>query len=263
MFKKLIPVAIVAACAFAQGAKAQTNLQMFYDFGKDRGIITTTLEGFYGDKWGNTFFFVDYDYQLKNAAPNGTYFEIARCFNFWQDTPLGGLSVQLEYNGGRYNFYGINNAVLAGLDYFLHSSDFRNTFNFKVLYKWIDYAKVDDPNRTMQTYINGDPYKSNVPLQFTFVWGMQDLFGVKGLRFSGFADFWWQDHDLFNDNKGEAMTPEVSQFVFLSEPQIWYNVGQHFGCDNLNIGGEVELSYDFGSSKGFWVRPCAGLKWIF
>ena len=252
MYKKLIPVAIVAACAFAQGAKAQTNLQMFYDFGKDRGIITTTLEGFYGDKWGNTFFFVDYDYQLKNTAPNGTYFEIARCFNFWQESAIGGLSLQLEYNGGRYSAYGINNAVLAGLDYFLHSSDFRNTFNFKVLYKWIDYA--DQPN----------DYSSAAPLQFTFVWGMQDLFGVKGLRFSGFADFWWQDHSLYTDNKGEdLLVPEKSRFVFLSEPQIWYNVGQHFGCDNLNIGGEVELSYDFGSAKGFWVRPCAGLKWIF
>ena len=244
MFKKLIPVAIVAACAFAQGAKAQTNLQMFYDFGKDRGIITTTLEGFYGDKWGNTFFFVDYDYQLKNAAPNGTYFEIARCFNFWQDTPLGGLSVQLEYNGGRYNFYGINNAVLAGLDYFLHSSDFRNTFNFKVLYKKITYTT------------------QKAPVQLTFVWGFQDLFGVQGLRFSGFADFWWEDHTLYTDHKGSIL-PEISHTVFISEPQLWYNVGQHFGCDNLNIGGEVELSYDFGTARGFWCRPCAGIKWVF
>jgi hypothetical protein len=40
-------------------------------------------------------------------------------------------------------------------------------------------------------------------------------------------------------------------------------VGQHFGVPNFNIGGEVELSYDFGSSLGFWVRPCAGIKWVF
>lgn len=263
MSKKILFAVAFATLALGQVAQAQTNLQMFYDFGKDRNIITTTLEGFYGDNWGNTFFFVDYDYQLKNAAPNGTYFEIARCFNFWQNTALGGLSLQLEYNGGRYNKYGINNAVLAGLDYFLHSDDFRNTFNFKVLYKWTDYTIADDPNRTPMKYADGSLYKSNVPLQLTFVWGMQDLFGLKGLRFSGFADFWWQDHDLFTDNKGEAMLPETSHIVFISEPQIWYNVGQHFGCDNLNIGGEVELSYDFGSAKGFWVRPCAGLKWVF
>ena len=51
--------------------------------------------------------------------------------------------------------------------------------------------------------------------------------------------------------------------MFISEPQLWYNVGRHFGCDNLNIGGEVELSYDFGTARGFWCRPCAGIKWVF
>ena len=56
--KHLIAVAFATA-AFAQGAMAQTNLQTFYDFGKNRGHFTTTLEGFYGDNWGNTFFFID------------------------------------------------------------------------------------------------------------------------------------------------------------------------------------------------------------
>ena len=250
MFKKLFFVAL-ATFALAQGAKAQTNLQVFYDFGKDRGIITSTLEGFYGDKWGNTFFFVDYDYQLKNTAPNGTYLEIARCFNFWQDSALGGLSIHAEYNGGVYSRYGIDHAALFGLDYFFHSKDYKNTLNLKVLYKWIDY--------TAQPL----GFKSNVPMQLTAVWGLQDLFGLKGLRFSGFADFWWQDHLLFYDAQGFDMLPETSHVVFISEPQLWYNVGQHFGVPNLNVGGEVELSYDFGSSKGFWVRPCLGVKWVF
>jgi hypothetical protein len=51
--------------------------------------------------------------------------------------------------------------------------------------------------------------------------------------------------------------------VFLSEPQLWYNVGQWIGVPNFNIGGEVELSFDFGSALGFWARPCAGIKWVF
>ena len=143
-----------------------------------------------------------------------------------------------------YNGYTINNAFLLGLDWFLHSDDFNNTFNFKVLYKNIARA-------TQQA-----------PLQFTFVWGLQDLFGAKGLRFSGFADFWWEDHTLFKDHDG-AILPETSHVVFISEPQLWYNLGQHFGCDNFNIGGELELSYDFGTAKGFWCRPCAGIKWVF
>ena len=250
MSTKKFLVAAVAALALGATAQAQTNLQTFYDLGKDRGHFTTTLEGFYGDKWGNTFFFVDYDYNHRDGnkvvSPSGTYFEIARCLNFWQNSALSPLSLHVEYNGGVYRGYTINNAFLVGLDYFLHSKDFKNTFNFKVLYKKIALGTSD------------------VPLQFTFVWGMQDIFGVPGLRFSGFADFWWENHTLFTDSKGNTLAvPATSKYVFISEPQLWYNIGRHFGVDNLHIGGEVELSYDFGTAQGFWARPCLGTKWVF
>ena len=242
MFKKFLVAVAFATLALAQGAQAQTNLQTFYDFGKNRGHFTTTLEGFYNDNWGNTFFFIDYDYNLKDAklvtqGPSGSYMEIARCLNFWQNTPLSPLSLQVEYNG----LVGVNQNFLFGLDYFLHSDDFSNTFNFKLLYK---------------TFSNGAT--SDIPLQFTFVWGMQDLFGLKGLRFSGFADIWGEN--VINFMEG---ADKPRKFVFISEPQLWYNLGQHFDCDNFNIGGELELSYDFGTAKGFWCRPCAGIKWVF
>ena len=248
--KKLTLMAVsAAAMLFAQGAKAQTNLQIFYDFGPDRQHVTTTFEGFYNDNWGNTFFFIDHDFNTRDSkdkvyAPSGTYFEIARCLNFWQDSALAPLSLQVEYNGGVYNGYTINSAFLAGVDYFVHNADFSNTFNFKVLFKKITYTT------------------QKAPLQFTFVWGMQDIFGVKGLRFSGFADFWWEDHHLYQDHNG-PLVGEHAHTAFISEPQLWYNIGQHFGCDNLNIGGEVELTYNFATSKGFWARPCAGIKWVF
>ena len=248
--KKVFLMAVAsAALLFAQGAKAQTNLQIFYDFGPDRQHVTTTLEGFYNDNWGNTFFFIDHDFNTRDTknqvyAPSGTYFEIARCLNFWQNSAIAPLSFQVEYNGGVYNGFTINSAFLVGLDYFAHSADFKNTFNFKVLFKKITYTS------------------QKAPLQFTFVWGFQDLFGVQGLRFSGFADFWWEDHTLFTDHKGDIL-PEVSRVAFISEPQLWYNIGQHFGVDNLNIGGELELSYDFATAKGFWCRPCLGVKWVF
>ncbi len=145
MSKKTILAVAVATLALGQVAKAQTNLQVFYDFAQDRQHVTTTLEGFYTDNWGNTFFFMDHDFGSKNNqnqvyAPSGTYLEIARCLNFWQDVPvLGDFSLQVEYNGGVYNGYTINNAFLGGIDYFLHSSDFKNTFNFKLLGKYIHY----------------------------------------------------------------------------------------------------------------------------
>lgn len=231
--KKLIFVMAAAILGLSQSAKAQTNLQTFYDFGREH--VTTTLEMFKGDNFGNTFFFVDYDYATKNT-PSGTYMEIARCINLWQDSKLGALSLQVEYNGGLgiygespiYSGFGVNSAFLGGLDYFLHSSDFSNTLNLKVLYKNIR-------NTTQQ-----------VPLQLTAVWGCQNILGLKGLNFSGFADVWWE-----------------SKCVFISEPQLWYNVGQHFGVDNLNIGGEVEFSYNFAGVDGFKCRPCLGTKWVF
>ena len=245
MNKKTILAVTFATLAFGQLAKAQTNIQLFYDFGSDRKQVTTTIEGFYNDNWGNTFFFVDHDFNHKSndgtQGITGTYMEIARCLNFWQNSKLAPLSLQVEYNGGVYKNYYINHSFLTGVDLFLHSADFNNTFNFKVLYKYI-----------CQT-------TQKVPMQFTFVWGMQDLFGVKGLRFSGFADFWWEDHVLFSDKSGSLASAQLSHVVFLSEPQLWYS----FGTEHFNLGGEVELSYDFGSSKGFWVRPCLGAKWVF
>jgi len=262
MKKAIIVVALAAlfgSSAFAQEKSTMfngsTNLQAFYDFGADRKLATTTIEGFYSDPWGNTFFFVDHDFnQKKDAVPDnkqmsGSYMEIARCFNFWQNSKANFLSWQVEYNGGAYRNYAISHAFLTGLDFFVHNSDFSNTFNFKLLYKYIT---------------NG---AKNVPLQFTFVWGMQDIFNCKGLRFSGFADFWGEKHTVYPVNMKTGETDWLSGkevgFVFLSEPQLWYSVGQHFGCPNLNLGGEVELSYNFGSGSGFKCRPCLGAKWVF
>ena len=242
--KKIILV--LAAFAMARAAFAQTNLQTFYDLGRNH--FTTTLEGFYGDNWGNTFFFIDYDYNAKdnsgvNQAPGGSYMEIARCLNFWQDSSLGALSAQIEYNG----LVGVNQNFLFGVDYFMHSDDFSNTFNFKLLYK---------------TFSNGAT--SSLPLQFTFVWGMQDLFGVEGLRFSGFADVWGENVTNFmeyNYLTGDGKTDR--SVVFISEPQLWYNVGRFFGVENLHVGTEIELSLNFAGYDGFKVRPCLGTKWVF
>ena len=236
MKKSFILVAF-ATLALGFTAQAQTNFQTFYDFGRKH--FTTTMEGFHVDKWGNTFFFIDYDYdyRVENTvvSPSNTYFEIARCLNFWQDSAMAPISLQVEYNGG-FGTWGnmagafpVNNAFLVGLDWFLHTKDFSSTLNFKLLYK-----------RFTRMY-------SKIPLQFTTVWGCQDVFGLKGLRFSGFADFWCE---------GESL-------VFLSEPQLWFGFGDHF-----NIGGEVEFSYNFAgleatTGKKFNVMPCLGWKWVF
>jgi len=56
---------------------------------------------------------------------------------------------------------------------------------------------------------------------------------------------------------------EYNNLVILSEPQLWYNIGSLFGVDNLHIGSEVELSYNFAGMTGFNVMPCLGTKWVF
>lgn len=213
-----------------------TNLQIFYDFGSDRKYVTATYEMFHGDAWGSTFFFVDIDFNYKNDAgknvgPGGAYTEISRSLNFWKNSKLKDFSLQVEYNGGLgapFGGYTINHAFLAGANYLFHSADYRYTLSLALLYKG---------------YIGMKQY---VPMQFTTVWGCQDLFGAKGLRFSGFLDVW----------------EEGGRCVVISEPQLWYSVGQWFGCPNLNVGSEVELAYNF-VGDGFHCRPCLGVKWVF
>ena len=250
-------------CALVGGLSplyAGTNLQLFYDFGslhtacpnQRSNRVTTTLELFYPDPWGNTFAFIDLDYNIHPEDPKNTpflaYFEIARCLNFWHQTKAKDLSIQVEYNGGLGLYkdgvgdlrgYGIHHAALVGLNYCLHTKDYKNIFNLELLYKYI----VDEWNGI----------KNNVPLQFTFVWGCDDFCTAPGLRFSGFLDIWGQ-------KKADGQT-----FILISEPQLWYNVGRWFKCPNLHIGTEIEFSYNFSgsTSKGFMCNPCLGIKWCF
>ena len=244
-----IVVAFAAQCA----VKAQTNVQFFYDFGSDRQYYTATIEGFYLDDWGDTFFFIDQDLNALNKNSStysigGSYMEISRNINFWRHMAIAPLSLHFEYNGGLTVGESFQNAFLAGLDYGIKLGDGESNINLQVLFKYIAYKD--------------ERAFSKAPLQFTGVWNLRDIFGVKGLDFCGFADFWWEDHKLLIDHFGE-MLPEHSSIVFMTEPQIWYNVGRLFGCRQLNIGAEIKLSYDAGVHKGFWYRPCAGIKWEF
>ncbi len=241
--KKVFILGAIATLFLAQGAKAQTNFQTFYDF--ERGHFTTTLEGYYGDKWGDTFFFVDYDYNHPDDTKgvSGSYFEIARGINFWQGTALKDLSAHVEYNGGVG--FGSSN-FLFGVNYFLHNADYSNTFTFELMYKTF----------------NGTATAGNLPMQFTFVWGMNNFLGVNGLKFSGFADVWGEKTSYWYGDKN-PLANEEANVIFISEPQLWYNIGRHFGMDNLHIGTEIELSYNFAGCHGFYCRPCLGTKWVF
>lgn len=205
---------------------AQTNLQTQYDFGQ--GHLIATLEMFKADNWGSTFFFADYnmtnhdDRQLGVHGATGSYMEISRSLNFWQDTKLAPVSAHVEANFGVL----IPTNLLFGADYALHSADFSKTLTLSLLAKTHRYY--------------------NTGAQFTAVWGLNNLLGVDGLNFSGFLDVW---------NQNETV-------VMMSQPQLWYNVGKLFSCENLNIGGEIEFTNNF-YGKGFKMYPRLGTKWIF
>lgn len=208
------------------------NLQVHYDLGKDRNYVTTTLEMFKPDKWGNTFFFVDLDYNMgKENHPSLAYMEIARVLKFWK-CPIG---LQVEYNGGLGTFpmgnsfgaFPINNAYLVGLDYGINNADFSKTFNIKALYK----------------HIAGKQESA----QLTAVWGLH--FMKRKLSFTGFADFWLEDNN-FNGS--------TTSTVFLTEPQLWYNFNEH-----LSAGGEVEVATNFAGTDGLKVCPTLAVKWNF
>ncbi|MFA5329165.1 MAG: DUF5020 family protein [Prolixibacteraceae bacterium] len=230
MMKKLLLIFIAGILALSAYSQ---NIQLHYDMGKDRDYLTSTVEMFRPDKTGNTFFFIDMDYgstDVKNSA-SLAYFEIARCFKLGK-TPF---SWHAEYNGGFGQWkkedasgaYSISNAWLTGIDYSWNASDFSKGFSLKALYKNIA--------NTMDSKPNG--------FQLTAVWYLD--FANGKLRFDGFADFWREKTGFGN-------------YIFLAEPQIWYNVTKKFA-----IGSEVEISSNFAGHDGFMVNPTVAVKYTF
>lgn len=232
MIKKISLLIVLVSTLTALSAQ---NFQVHYDMGKDRKYVTTTMEMFKPDKWGSTFFFVDFDYNANDVKGVAlAYMEISRALRFW-DSPF---ALQVDYNGGfgQYRIpevgqfaYQINDAWLAGAQYTWNTADFSRYFTLQTLYK----------------NIRG---KEDMSFQITGVWGVQ-LMGGK-LSFVGFADFWKEEHDFGSEG--------TTKFVFLSEPQLWYNFSEKFA-----LGGEVEFSSNFAGNKGFMTNPTLGLKWTF
>lgn len=215
--------------AFIAAVNAQ-NIQAHYDFGKDRKLITTTVEMFKPDKFGSTFFFIDMDYSSDaRDVDNGlslAYWEIARAFK-WNENQK--FMPRAEYNGGILKLDGvgtpfipIENAYLAGIERTWASSDFSKILTLQANYKYIQD-------------------KEDAAFQLTAVWTVQML--QNKLTFRGFADFWKEEMFWGTD------------YRFLSEPQLWYNFAKNF-----SLGTEIELSNNFVGDE-FAVKPTVAIKW--
>ncbi|MCM1502447.1 MAG: DUF5020 family protein [Bacteroidales bacterium] len=263
MKKVFFLISIVALLGAFQGVSAQ-NIQLHYDFGNliynhgskaldgssanaYRPSLTTTVEMFKADSWGSTYFFVDMNYgnlgRSKTAMDDGgvlgAYWEISRELRFW-DLPL---SIHLEYDGGLDVFSkAYDDAWLFGPTWTFASKDYTRSLSITGMYKIIP--------RNMKTIHN---------FQITCVWNV--LFWHKRFQFCGVADFWKENRPWQITSKSG---PDGTDFIFLTEPQLWYNLNTIKGFEkiNLSVGTEVEMTCNFVAA-GFYAIPTAAVRWTF
>ena len=221
----------MAFVAFMFSVNAQ-NVQLHYDFGEGRKMLTSTVEMFRPDAYGSTFFFIDMDYGADGTGiDNGislAYWEIARAFK-WKETQK--YMPRVEYNGGTMKltpeaapWVPIENCWLAGVERTWASADFSKILTLQANYKYIKD-------------------KEDAAFQLTAVWTVQMAEGK--FTFTGFADFWKEEMYWGTD------------YRFLTEPQLWYNP-----CKNFSLGTEIELSNNFVGDK-FAVKPTLAVKYTF
>lgn len=245
--KKIFSLVLLLA---ATGYVSAQNVQLHYDLGhtfcsdlSNRPSVTTTVEMFKPDGWGNTFLFIDIDYFGDGVA--GAYWEISREFNVTKNKMF---AAHVEYDGGvassQLNDMStrFQHAFLAGAAWNWHSSDFSKTFSLQALYKYHFKGQ----------YAYNRPFSS---FQATAVWGIDFAHGL--CTFSGFADFWYDQNVRGN-------------WIFLSEPQFWFNLSALKGWEKvkLSLGSEVELSNNFvwdknGRNDRFYAIPTIAAKWTF
>lgn len=223
---------------FSAVASQAQNIQLHYDFGRNlysdeeagRQKVTMTLEQFKADDWGSWFYFVDIDFSRKFTE--GAYAEISREFNLGKASPF---AAHVEYDGGLNKSGSFQQAALLGAAWNGHSADFSKTYSVQLMYK-----------RYFKSYDYTSAYHS---VQLTGVWGLNFL--NNKMRFSGFIDLW----------RGEKSNGH-GQLVILTEPQLWYNLTDHF-C----IGTEWEVSnnfvYNTYNDKSFFINPTLAVKWNF
>jgi len=220
------------------GAVRAQNLQLHFDprhslYGDDvapANYLTATFEMFKPDRWGSTFMFADFDFNHDKKNIGLVYAEIAREFKI-ADFPL---LPHIEFNGGLGNGFSIPSSYMAGVGYpFRLGNFYMSTY---VVYKLNAFQKVSND------------------AQWTVTWNASLADGK--LSLGGFADLWTEDKSFTegSDASGKKM-------IFLSEPQIWYNI-----TPNFSLGSEIELSYNFVNKfteSKFYVIPTLATKWNF
>ncbi|WP_299526846.1 DUF5020 family protein [uncultured Lutibacter sp.] len=192
LFAILVTVAVTAQ-----------NFQLHRDL--ERGHFTTTFEMFKMDKYGNTFTFIDFDYNAS-VGTSFAYYEIARVLKT-EKMPIG---AHIEYNGGHGNNFSLNEAWIFGANY--SKGNAKMGFSTYAGYKAFTGAN-----------------EGNFQITGTWYWNIV----ADKLTFSGFADYWTQKGLFFDGN------------VFLAEPQLWYHLNKSFSVGGeLEISSNFGVNSD-------------------
>ena len=179
------------------------NFQLHRDL--ERGHFTTTFEMFKPDKYGNTFTFIDFDYNAS-VGTSFAYYEIARVLKT-EKMPVG---AHIEYNGGHGNAFSLNEAWIFGANY--GKGNAKWGFSTYAGYKAFTGAG-----------------KGNFQVTATWYWNII----ADKLTCSWFADYWTQKGLFFDGN------------VFLAEPQLWYHLNKSFSIGGeLEISSNFGVAND-------------------
>ena len=179
------------------------NFQLHRDL--ERGHFTTTFEMFKPDKYGNTFTFIDFDYNAS-VGTSFAYYEIARVLKT-EKMPVG---AHIEYNGGHGNAFSLNEAWIFGANY--GKGNAKWGFSTYAGYKAFTGAG-----------------EGNFQVTATWYWNII----ADKLTCSGFADYWTQKGLFFDGN------------VFLAEPQLWYHLNKSFSIGGeLEISSNFGVAND-------------------
>ncbi|HPG41156.1 MAG TPA: DUF5020 family protein [bacterium] len=230
-----IALLLITTSVFAQ------NLQLHNDFrhsidpdNNSRDYTTLSFETFRLESYGSMFMKMDVDFKGAHNNPGNLFTQISHTFKFW-DFPA---FLHLEYSGGLgvdsksgYG-YAIDNAYMVGAAY---PFQLGNAW-------WSTYLVYRYNNFTQGSH----------DLQYSLYWGQNFLRNKISLL--GHLVLWTENKD-----HGDPWTAGQTgkKLLFLSEPQIWYNINKL-----LAIGTEIKLFYHvYSYSDGWLVYPTLAIKY--
>ncbi len=255
--KRILLFALALLCLVAAPKVQAQNIQFHYDLGRylypevqaGRPYTTLTFEQQSVDKYGDTFYFVDMNFQAQGAV--AANWKILRNLKFWK----GPISWHLRYDGGmRFTNTGVNDpkprpaisikdAFFTGVTYTYLRPDRKLMISLTPSYK----------------YIKGHHKPHN--WEGVVVWKYAPGNGL--FSATGFLTFWQEEHSWINP--ATRQVADVTNYKLMSQPQFWLNLNKLKGISkdfNLSVGTEVRISNNVDTNK-FLVVPTLALKWSF